>query len=93
VTLHYAERGDRAEEAIIFLHAYVDSWFTFSRMLPLLSPEYHAFAPDQRGHGESDKPQCCYTADDFATDVDAFMDAVGIERATLVGSSSGGLIA
>jgi hypothetical protein len=37
VTLHYAERGDRTGEAIIFLHAYVDSWFTFSQMLPLLS--------------------------------------------------------
>ncbi|MBA4117065.1 MAG: alpha/beta hydrolase [Rubrobacter sp.] len=93
VTLHYAERGVRTGEAIIFLHAYVDSWFTFSRMLPLLSPEYHAFAPDKRGHGESDKPECCYMADDFAADVDAFMEEVGIEQATLVGSSSGGLIA
>jgi non-heme chloroperoxidase len=93
VTLHYAERGDREGEAIVFLHAYVDSWFTFSRMLSLLSPSYHAFAPDERGHGDSDKPECCYTVDDYAAEVDAFMEAVGIEKATLVGSSSGGLIA
>jgi non-heme chloroperoxidase len=93
VTLHYAERGDRAREAIIFLHAYVDSWFTFSRMLPLLSSEYHAFAPDQRGHGDSDKPECCYAVDDYAEDVDAFMEAVAIDEATLVGSSSAGMIA
>jgi non-heme chloroperoxidase len=93
VTLHYAERGDRAGEAIVFLHAYVDSWFTFSRMLPLLSPSYHAFAPDQRGHGDSDKPQCCYTVDDFTADVDAFMVAAEIEEATLVGDSSSGMIA
>ena len=91
--VHYAEQGDREGEAIIFLHAYVDSWFSYSRVLPLLSAEYHAFVPDQRGHGDSDKPQCCYTADDYAADVDAFMDAVGIEKATLVGDSSGGLIA
>ena len=26
VTLHYAECGDRKGEAIIFLHAYTDSW-------------------------------------------------------------------
>jgi non-heme chloroperoxidase len=93
VTLHYAERGDREGEAIVFLHAYVDSWFTFSRMLPLLSPSYHAFAPDQRGHGDSDKPQCCYSAEDFTADVDAFMEAAGIEEATVVGDSSGGMIA
>ena len=91
--VHYAEQGNSTGEAIIFLHAYVDSWFSFSRMLPLLSPEYHAFAPDQRGHGDSDKPECCYTADDYAADIDAFMEAVGVDEATLVCSSSAGMIA
>jgi non-heme chloroperoxidase len=62
-------------------------------VLPLLSPEYHAFALTQRGHGDSDKPECCYTVDDFAADVDAFMDALGIERATVVGASTGALFA
>ena len=77
----------------MFLHAYVDSWFSYSRVLPLLSPEYHVFVPDQRGHGDSEKPECCYTVDDYAADVVAFMDAVGVEEATIVGDSSGGLLA
>jgi non-heme chloroperoxidase len=93
VRLHYAERGARGGEAIIFLHGYADSWFSFSRVLPLLSPEYHAFALTERGHGDSDKPECCYTLEDYAADVDAFMDAVGVEEATLVGSSGGGFMA
>src|SRR5918993_3528749 len=93
VRLHYAQRGDPTGEAIIFLHGYSDSWFSFSRVLPLLSPEYRAFALTQRGHGDSDKPQCCYTPEDFAADVDAFMDAVGIEEATVVGASTGALFA
>src|SRR5215211_6265332 len=93
VTLHYAERGGPTEETIVFLHGYSDSWFSFSRVLPLLSPEYHAFALTQRGHGDSDKPECCYTPGDFAADVDAFMDAVGIDEATLVGASTGALFA
>src|SRR5918998_2523078 len=91
--VHYAEQGNPTGEAIIFLHAYVDSWFSFSRMLPLLSPSYHAFAFDQRGHGDSQKPQCCYTVDDYAADIDAFMEAVGGEEATPVCSSSAGIIA
>ena len=91
--LHYAEQGDPTGEAIILLHGYSDSWFSFSRVLPLLSPSYHAFAPTQRGHGDSDKPECCYTPEDFAADVDAFMEAVGIEKATLVGASTGALFA
>jgi non-heme chloroperoxidase len=93
VSLHYAEQGDQAGEAIVFLHGYSDSWFSFSRILPLLSPEYHAFALTERGHGESDKPECCYTVEDFAADVDAFMDAVGIGKATLVGHSGGSFMA
>jgi non-heme chloroperoxidase len=93
VSLRYAEQGDQAGEAIVFLHGYSDSWFSFSRILPLLSPEYHAFALTERGHGESDKPECCYTVDDFAADVDAFMDAVGIGKATLVGHSGGSFMA
>jgi non-heme chloroperoxidase len=91
--LHYAERGDPTGEAIVLLHGYSDSWFSFSRVLPLLSPEYRAFALTQRGHGDSDKPQCCYTPEDFAADVDAFMDAVGIDEATVVGASTGALFA
>ena len=35
--VHYAEQGDPTGEAIIFLHGYSDSWFSFSRVLPLLS--------------------------------------------------------
>ena len=93
VTLHYAERGSREGEAIIFLHGYSDSWYSFSRVLPLLSAEYHAFALTQRGHGDSDKPGCCYTPNDFAADVDAFMDALGLEEATVVGASTGALFA
>jgi non-heme chloroperoxidase len=93
VRLHYADRGDPTGEAIVFLHGYSDSWFSFSRVLPLLSPSYHAFAPTQRGHGDSDKPEYCYTPEDFAADVDAFMEAVGIEEATLVGASTGALFA
>jgi non-heme chloroperoxidase len=91
--LHCAEQGDREGEAIVFLHAYADSWFSYARVLPLLSPSYRAFAPDQRRHGDSDKPECCYAADDYVADVVALMEAVGIEEATLVGDSLGGLIA
>jgi non-heme chloroperoxidase len=93
VRLHYTQRGNRGGDAIIFLHGYSDSWFSFSRVLPLLSPSYHAFALTQRGHGDSDKPESCYTPHDYAADVDAFMEAVGTDEATLVGASTGALFA
>ena len=91
--LHYAEQGDPVGEPIVFLPAYTDSWFSYSRVLPLLPPRYQAYAVDQRGHGDSDRPACCYTVEDFAADVVAFLDAVGVERATLVGHSGSTLTA
>lgn len=93
VTLHYVEKGKGKDNVIIFLHGYTDSWRSFERNLPLISSKYHIYALDQRGHGDSSRPACCYTQADFAKDVVAFMDAQGIKRATLVGHSMGSFIA
>jgi non-heme chloroperoxidase len=91
--IHYVEQGDVDGAPIIFLPAYTDSWFSFSRVLPLLPVRYHAYAVDQRGHGDSERPDCCYTVADFAADVVAFLDAVGAQRATLVGHSGSCFVA
>jgi non-heme chloroperoxidase len=85
--VHYAYQGASGGETILFLPAYADSWFSYSRVLPLLPARDHAYALDQRGHGDSERPGCCYTVEDFAADAVAFLDAAGIERATLVGHS------
>ena len=78
-------------EPIVLIHPHADSWYWFSRVLSLLPARYHAYALDQRGHGDSERPASCYTIDDHATDSVAFLDAVGITRATLVGHSASGL--
>jgi non-heme chloroperoxidase len=90
--LHYAEQGDPCGETLLFIHGRPDSWFSFSRVLPLLPTAYHAYAIDLRGFGDSERPADSYTIDQFATDVVA-MDAVGIARATLIGHSMGTFIA
>jgi non-heme chloroperoxidase len=91
--VHYAEQGDPDGETILLLPAYADSWFSYSRVLPLLPTRDHAYALDQRGHGDSERPACCYSVDDFAADAVAFLDAAGIQRATLVGHSGSCLTA
>ncbi len=93
VRLHYAEQGDPAGEPVILLHGYADSWFSFSPVLPLLPARYHVFALDQRGHGDSDRPDGAYGMHDLADDVVAFMDAQGIPAATVVGHSMGSFVA
>jgi pimeloyl-ACP methyl ester carboxylesterase len=91
--LRYAEQGEPQGEALVCLHGYTDSWYSFSRLLPLLSSASHAYAPDQRGHGDSERPAGGYTIDDLAADAVAFLDAVGAGRVTLVGHSLGSLVA
>ena len=94
VRLHYAEQGDPNGGTIVFLHGYTDSWYSFSRLLPLLEPaRYHVYAISQRGHGDSDRPDGGYTIDDFAADVAAFLDAVSATRVNLVGHSMGSMVA
>jgi non-heme chloroperoxidase len=93
VRLHYAEQGDIAAHPLILLHGYTDLWVSFSAVLPALAATYHAYALDQRGHGDSDRPASGYTMPDFAADVVAFMAAMGLTRATLVGHSMGSFVA
>jgi pimeloyl-ACP methyl ester carboxylesterase len=91
--LHYAEQGDPAREAMLLLHGWPDSWFSYSRVLPLLPPRYHAVAVDQRGFGDSERPAAGYGIDDLAADAVAFLDAVGVAQATVVGHSMGSFVA
>lgn len=93
VRLHYAVQGDSTGEPVILLHGYSDSWFSWSRVLPLFPSSWRVYALDQRGHGESDRPESGYLMRDLGADVVAFMDAKGIRRATVVGHSLGGLVA
>lgn len=93
LTLPYAETGDPAGTPVVFVHAYVESWRYLEVVLRHLPASLHGFAPTQRGHGDADHPPRGYRPEDFAADIVGFMDAVGIKRAALMGSSSGGLVA
>jgi len=91
VTVPYLEQGDPQSAAVLLLHAWVESSASFDRLLQAMPPTLRVFAMDQRGHGDADKP-----ADGYALvndDIEAFMDAVGLQSAVLLGSSSGGYVA
>lgn len=92
LTVPYAESGDATGIPVVFVHAYVESWRYFEGVLGRLPASLHGFAPTQRGHGDAGRPLDGYRPEDFAADIVGFLDAVGISRAVLVGSSSGGLV-
>jgi rifampin ADP-ribosylating transferase len=92
-TLPYVEQGDRSGTPVLLLHAVAESWRSWSRLLPHLPRDVHAFAITQRGHGEADKTAAGYRLEEAAADAVAFLDAVGVQRAVVAGTSSGGLVA
>jgi non-heme chloroperoxidase len=91
--LHYAESGNPDGQPVVFLHGWPDSWFSFNLVLPVLPEALRALAVDLRGFGQSDRPDSGYTIAELASDVVAFLDALEIERATLVGHSFGSFVA
>jgi pimeloyl-ACP methyl ester carboxylesterase len=93
IKLQYVEQGDPPGVPLVLLHGYTDSWRSFELLLPHLPKSLHAYALTQRGHGDADRPVTGYDAYDFAADLAAFMDELGIERAILAGHSMGSQIA
>jgi len=93
VRMEYVEQGPGDGTPMIFLHGVTDSWHSFERVLPLLPPSIHAFAISQRGHGDSSRPAYGYRYADLSEDLLAFMDAMGLRTAIIVGHSMGSSIA
>jgi len=90
VKLNYIEQG-AGNEVIIFIHGFSGSLGEWQKVLELLPEEYHAYALDLRGHGQSEKPGS-YQLTDFVKDIYAFHQELGIGRFTYAGHSLGGKI-
>jgi pimeloyl-ACP methyl ester carboxylesterase len=61
--------------------------------MPHLPTSIRAIAISMRGHGDASRPDTGYQTCDFEGDLVLFMDALGIDRAVILGASSGGFTA
>ena len=57
-----------------------------------LGDRFHVFALDQRGHGDSGRPDGDYSAEEYAQDLALFFDQTGLDRAIVAGQSLGGRV-
>lgn len=89
----YVEQGERDGPVMLMLHGYTDSHRSFDVLRPHLPESWRVIALTQRGHGRSDKPAAGYDIASLAADVPAFLDAIGVERALIVGHSMGASVA
>ncbi len=91
--LNVVDHGPVDGRPVLMLHGWGDSAWSFSPVLPLLPPGIRAIVPDQRGHGDSDRPLQGYEMSGLAGDALDLLDALEIQRATVVGHSMGGFVA
>ncbi len=95
IRMAYAETGAGAD-VVLLVHGFTGAKEDFSDHLdPLAELGWRVVAPDLRGHGESDRPPGIdqYSFEVMRADLEAFVDALGLERIVLLGHSMGGVVA
>jgi len=94
--IYYQSYGDDQPNhaPIVLIHgSTVDSHTDWDSAAPTLAKYYKVFAPDCRGHGKSNNPHMSYSFKELSDDVAAFVQAMGYERAHIIGHSNGGNVA
>jgi len=93
--IHYQEFGDAAAPAVVMIHGYTASVYSWRSSAPMIAGAgYRVVLVDLVGFGYSDKPRHFeYTIEAQARMVTRFMDRLGIGQAVLAGSSYGGAVA
>ncbi|MFB6107614.1 MAG: alpha/beta fold hydrolase [Haloplanus sp.] len=92
IETHYVTRG--SGPPIVFVHGMIMTHAMWEPQMAALADEYTTIAYDVRGHGHTGGSEVSpYSIDLFAADLEAFLDALGIDRAVVCGLSMGGAIA
>lgn len=90
------EAGRGNAKPIVFVPGWgCSAWIFHENLAPLASAGFHAVAVELKGHGLSDKPRAPaeYTSDSMRDHLIDILDALGFERAGLVGHSMGAAVA
>ena len=92
---NYHEAGQG--QAVLLLHGSgpgVSAWTNWKRVIPVLAEDFRVIAPDMAGFGYTERnPELAYDIKLWVKHLVAILDALGIERASVVGNSFGGSLA
>jgi pimeloyl-ACP methyl ester carboxylesterase len=91
LSIRYLTAGEGSP--LVLLHALGEDALDWRWVIPALARAHRVCAPDLPGFGDSAKPAVDYSPAFFERFLAAFLDALGIERAAVVGNSLGGLAA
>lgn len=95
ITMAYVEMGVEDGDPLVLIHGMTDNSRSWSLIAPYFAEAgYHIYMIDLRGHGETDQPDTgFYSTADYAADISAFMDAMEIAKADIIGHSLGSMTA
>ncbi|MBM4440384.1 MAG: alpha/beta hydrolase [Candidatus Rokubacteria bacterium] len=94
IRMHVAEAG--AGPLVVLCHGFPESWYSWRhQLLALAEAGFHAVAPDQRGYGDTDRPEAIdrYTLLHLVGDVVGLVGALGERTAVVAGHDWGAPVA
>ena len=86
ISIFYREAGSADRPVVLLLHGFPTSSFQFRELIPRLADKYRVIAPDLPGFGFTEVPaerNYTYTFDSLAKSIEAFTDALALQRYAL----------
>ena len=91
--LHYLDFGNPAKPSLFCIHGLSGNAHAFDGLAPHLADAYHVMSLDVRGRGDSEwGPPGDYLHTAYVSDLALALEALHIDRVTLIGTSMGGII-
>lgn len=95
IQTNYHDQG--SGEPVLLIHGSgpgVSAWANWRLTLPALAQQFRVIAPDMAGFGFSERqPDAVYNMDSWVAQAVGLLDALGLEKASVVGNSFGGALA
>ena len=90
---HYLRWGDVSNDPVVFLHGLMNTGRYWEHIAQRFQDRYSVYAPDLRGHGESEHAPGGYLVWAFAMDLRGFIEEMDFEAFDLVAHSIGSRVA
>jgi pimeloyl-ACP methyl ester carboxylesterase len=91
IDMFYVEAG--AGDPLVLVMGFGADHLAWALQMGAFAERHRVIAFDNRGAGQTDQPDAPYTIPMMAADTVGLMDALGVERAHVLGLSMGGMIA
>jgi pimeloyl-ACP methyl ester carboxylesterase len=91
VRLHFVQGG--SGQPLFLLSGWLQTWWTFHKIMPDLAKHFRVIAVDIRGQGSSDKPATGYDKKNLARDIRALAHHLGHGRICVAGHDIGAMVA